>query len=154
MNTIYQKIKAHAAKNPDAIAIFSGNQTNSLTYQFLLELIETIQQQLNTLGIKKGDRLALLAPANSLETATAILALSCSTTCALINPQLTEQELREYLTQLKPKVLFYFPEYKKVAKKFNLDTFEIIRDTKKIKPHPNPPLTKGRESFPPLTKGG
>ena len=157
MKTIYQKIKDHAAKNPDAIAIFSGNKTNSLIYQSLLELIENIQQQLNTLGITRGDIIALLAPANSPATATAILAFSCSTTCAIINPQLTEQELKEYLTQLEAKVLFYFPEYKslseKVADQLNIDAVEIIRDTNKIKPHPNPPLTKGRESFPPLTKG-
>jgi acyl-CoA synthetase (AMP-forming)/AMP-acid ligase II/acyl carrier protein len=136
MTTIYQVIEDHTRQNPHSIAIFSTVHQNSLTYQDLWKLINNIHQQLGYLGVTKNHKIALLASANSAETATAILAFSSCATCVVINPQLTERELTEYLSQLSIQMIFYFPEYtylvNQVANKLNLKPIELIREPNSV----------------------
>ncbi|MEM7579804.1 MAG: non-ribosomal peptide synthetase [Cyanobacteria bacterium P01_A01_bin.80] len=104
--TILEMVASIAAKYPQAPAIGSPDRAKSpITYENLLKLIHHIHFQLRTLGIGSEDRIALVAPVNSVLTATASVAIAANTTCGLLNPHFSETEFCNYLQRLNPKAL-------------------------------------------------
>ena len=81
-----------------------------MTYGKLLELLCKTNGLLGDLGLGRGDCLALVAPTNSLTTATVSLAIAGSATCAVLNPEYTEFEFLHYFSRLAPTALVVFPE--------------------------------------------
>src|SRR5262245_10893022 len=69
---------------PGAPAILAPGRA-PLSYGRLLEHVQEVGGRLRELGIRRGDRVALVLP-NGPETATAFLAVAAAATCAPLNP--------------------------------------------------------------------
>jgi oxalate---CoA ligase len=113
MNTLYSLHKLFAAlaeTSPLALAISAPSRPN-LTFQALSKLIEANHLKLRQLGIDRGDRVVLIAPVNSPETAVISLAIAASATLIPLDPNLSTVELKNRLEQLNPKVIINFANY-------------------------------------------
>jgi oxalate---CoA ligase len=88
---------------PQAIAITAPSRL-PLTYECLNEQIQKTIQQLQNLGMKRGDRIALVLP-NGPEMAVAFLAIASAFTSAPLNPAYQEPEFDFYLSDLQVKAV-------------------------------------------------
>lgn len=100
---IYDLIKARANKVPDAIAVAAPERL-PMTYGSLMNHIVRGIRRLNTLGIGKGDRVAMVLP-NGPEMAVAFLTISACAASAPLNPAYQADEFNFYLTDLNAKAL-------------------------------------------------
>lgn len=75
-----------------------------LTYGGLHRLIDSVCGDLNTMGIGRGDRVAIVLP-NGPEMATAFLAVASCAAAAPLNPVYKEDEFAYYLEDLAAKAL-------------------------------------------------
>ena len=92
-----------ADKTPDAIALLAPDRP-PITYARLLAQIDTTVKQLNSMGIGRNDRVAVVLP-NGPEMAVALLSVASSATCAPLNPAYNAREFTFYLSDLKAKAL-------------------------------------------------
>ena len=100
---LHQMISSEGEHNPSAPAILApGKET--LPYRELSHHLKSIALQLTRLGIRPGDRLAVVLP-NSPEMATAFLAVSAVCTCAPLNPAYRQDEFKFSLQELHIKAL-------------------------------------------------
>jgi acyl-CoA synthetase (AMP-forming)/AMP-acid ligase II/acyl carrier protein len=100
---IPELIEAHCQTNPEAIAIRAPKRA-PLTYRQLLDRIHDAVAKLNSIGLSRNDRVALVLP-NSPEMAVAFLAVASGATCAPLNPTYREAEFDFYLSDLDAKAL-------------------------------------------------
>ena len=101
--SLYKIICDESSQWQQAPAIKSpGKET--LTYGELARHLHSISLQLSRMGIRKGDRLALVLP-NGPEMATAFLAISSVCACAPLNPSLPFDEFHFSLSDLHIKAL-------------------------------------------------
>src|SRR5262245_37013645 len=75
-----------------------------LTHAGLRGLAERTVASLNTLGIGRGDRVAIVLP-NGPEMATAFLTIGCGATTAPLNPAYRTDEFDFYLSDLNARAL-------------------------------------------------
>ncbi len=111
-----------------------------LTYKNLLILSQHIREQLNSMGLSSGSRIASILP-NSPEAAVAFLAVSSCASFAPLNPNCTDAELERYLSDLKPNALLVLSNSNSamrifIAQRFNIPVIELI-----------PELSHGAGSF-------
>ena len=83
-NTIIELLRVGANLNP---AICAPERLD-LTYSDLRELTQRTVHQLNTIGIGRNDRVAIVLP-NGPEMATAFVTVACAATTAPLNPGYT-----------------------------------------------------------------
>lgn len=102
-NTIGGVIRAHAAKHPDAIAIFAPGRA-PLAYGGLSAFIDETRVHLNDCGIGRGDRVALAIAARP-EMAVAHIAVSNTATSVPIDPKATAAEIENTLGSLRATVI-------------------------------------------------
>lgn len=102
---------ASLADNYAQASAISAPPRSDLTFENLFQLIKATHIQLRQLGINRGDRVVLAAPANSPETATLSLAIAASATCIVLDITLSSVEIVACLEQLNPKVIIAFPDY-------------------------------------------
>ena len=76
----------------------------SLTFAGLRALAERTVAALNSIGIGRGDRVAIVLP-NGPEMAAAFVAIACGATTAPLNPAYKDEEFEFYLTDLKARAL-------------------------------------------------
>jgi acyl-CoA synthetase (AMP-forming)/AMP-acid ligase II len=76
----------------------------SLTFAGLAERTKAIKNQLNSLGVGRGDRIAAVLP-NGPETAVCYLAVAGCATFAPLNPACRQDEFEGYLKKLNPRVV-------------------------------------------------
>ncbi|WP_415776528.1 acyl--CoA ligase [Sneathiella sp. HT1-7] len=76
----------------------------SLTYAGLNELSANVIERLNSLGIGRGDRVAIVLP-NGPEMASAFVTVASAATTAPLNPDYKAEEFEFYLDDLKAKAL-------------------------------------------------
>lgn len=100
---IYQYIQLQAERSPEAVALLAPDRT-PLTYRRLCEHVESIRAQLGALGIRRGDRVALVLP-NGPEMALAFLAVASCATVAPLNPAYQTPEFDFYLSDLAARIL-------------------------------------------------
>ena len=100
---LYVLIREHAEKMPHAPAILAPDKP-PVPYQQLASHIQTTALRLNQLGLRRGDRVAVVLP-NGPEMASAYLAVSAVCTCAPLNPAYSADEFKFYLTDLRAKAL-------------------------------------------------
>jgi acyl-CoA synthetase (AMP-forming)/AMP-acid ligase II len=100
---LYCLIHEHAEKTPDALAILAPGK-EPISYRQLADQLETIAVQLNRMGFRSSDRVAVALP-NSPEMATAFLAISSVCTCAPLNPAYHEDEFTFGMKDLRAKAL-------------------------------------------------
>src|SRR5580658_8733820 len=92
-----------ASGQDDAIAI-AAHGAPPLTYSALRALIDSAVASLNSLGVGRGDRVAIVLP-NGPEMATAFLAVASGATSAPLNPAYRQDEFEFYLSDLNAKAL-------------------------------------------------
>ena len=105
--SLFELIINEGSKRPQAQAIQSPGK-ESLTYRELSLHLRSIALQLSRLGIRHGDRLAVVLP-NGPEMATAFLAISSVCTCAPLNPACPFEELLFSLSDLQINSLVTLP---------------------------------------------
>jgi acyl-CoA synthetase (AMP-forming)/AMP-acid ligase II/thioesterase domain-containing protein len=99
----YAVVKGWAERTPDAVALTGPGRT-PLTYERLASQIDRTVRALNTLGVGRGDRVAVALPQGP-EMAAAFLAISAGAVAALLNPTLGAGECESALSQLDPKAV-------------------------------------------------
>ena len=101
--TIYHLLSSQFQKNPEANALLAPDRP-PLTYQGLREQIDYVVRTLNTFGISRSDRVAIVLP-NGPEMAAAFLSIAAGATSAPLNPSYPAAEYDFYLTDLEAKAL-------------------------------------------------
>lgn len=96
-------VRGWAERTPDAIVIAAPGRP-PLTYGALWRQIEATVARLNTLGLGRGDRVALALP-NGPEMAVAFLAVTAGAVCAPLNPDYRVDEFTAYLTGLRARAV-------------------------------------------------
>jgi acyl-CoA synthetase (AMP-forming)/AMP-acid ligase II len=81
-----------------------------LTYDGLRALADQVRTALHTMGIGKGDRVAIVLP-NGPEMATAFVTIAQTATTAPLNPAYRQEEYDFYLSDLKAKALVVMDGY-------------------------------------------
>ncbi|GAB6158522.1 long-chain-fatty-acid--CoA ligase [Desulfotomaculum varum] len=116
--SLYDLLAQAARKYPDNPAVFFFDQ--QLTYSRLLERVDRFATALHRLGIKKGDRVALMMP-NCPQIVISYYAVArLGAVGVMVNPMFTERELTYLLTdsgasavicldQLQPKIMNVLP---------------------------------------------
>ncbi len=104
---LYRLILDQGKKRPEAPAILSPGK-KALSYRQLSRHIHSTALQLAQLGIRPGDRLAVVLP-NGAEMATAFLAISSVCTCAPLNPAYPLEEFLFSMSDLHVKALVTLP---------------------------------------------
>ena len=92
-----------AGGRDDAVAI-AAHEAPPLTYAGLRALIDDAVRSLNSLGVGRGDRVAIVLP-NGPEMATAFLSVASAAASAPLNPAYRQDEFEFYLEDLKAKAL-------------------------------------------------
>lgn len=103
MQSIYQLIKTHAARTPDAVAIAAPGRA-PLTYSGLSQQVETTLSALNSMGVGQNQPVALVLP-NGPEMAVAFLSVASGATSAPLNPAYGLNEFDFYLSDLNAGAL-------------------------------------------------
>lgn len=99
-----QRLIADSVKNHDEkFAILSPNRP-PLTYQRLYAQLEAAIHTLNSMGLGRGDRVAIVLP-NGPEMAVAFLAVTVCATSAPLNPAYREADFDFYLSDLNAKAV-------------------------------------------------
>ena len=102
--TLGQMIAEWGRRTPEAVAVMAPGRP-PLTYARLQAHIESVVTQLNALGIRHNDRVALLLP-NGPEMASVFLAVAAgAATSAPLNPGYRDEELDFCLSDLQAKAL-------------------------------------------------
>jgi len=96
-------LEHQASRIPDAPAILAPGRA-PLSYRRLHQHVESMGRTLRTMGIGRGDRVAVILP-NGPEMAVAILSLAASATCVPMNPAYGTEELDRYFAALAPRAL-------------------------------------------------
>ncbi len=104
-------VSLHAAQNPEHLAlIFEGRH---YTYRELDEVTDRIAAHLRELGVRIGDRVAIVLP-NVPEFVVAYLAaLRLGAVATSINGALAAQTLQDTLNDCSPRVVFSTPDFAK-----------------------------------------
>ena len=92
-----------AQRCPDSVALAAPGR-RPLSYARLAEHLEKVVGSLNSMGIGRNDRVAIVLP-NGPEMATAFLSVTSGATCAPLNPAYGAREFDFYLSDLNAKAL-------------------------------------------------
>ena len=99
--TVHALLHGRVFASPDAPAIV-GPDRDSLSFRLLLDQVERTVRALNALGIRRGDRVAIVLP-NGPELAVCCFAVSAAASSAPLNPAYSAAEFKFFLDDLKPK---------------------------------------------------
>jgi acyl-CoA synthetase (AMP-forming)/AMP-acid ligase II/acetyltransferase-like isoleucine patch superfamily enzyme/acyl carrier protein len=125
--TVYYLIKSQAEQISEATAIGAPGR-RPLTYQGLLNQVESVVQALRMLGLKRNDRVALVLP-NGPEMAAAFAGVAAGATCAPLNPSYRAKEFEFYISDLNARALIVWSEMdspaREVAQKQNIPIIEL-----------------------------
>src|SRR5579863_9307447 len=98
----FLQLERRAAETPDAAALLSPGH-RPLTYSGLRDHIGSARRALHDAGLRPGEAAALVM--HGAELITAFLAIAGESACAPLNPSLTEEEYRFYLSRLGVRIL-------------------------------------------------
>jgi acyl-CoA synthetase (AMP-forming)/AMP-acid ligase II len=115
----------------DAPAIGAPDGVKSLTYGDLAALARRTVETLNSVGIGRGDRVAIVLH-NGPEMASSFLCLAAAAATAPLNPGYREKDLEFYLGDLEPKALVLEAGVdspaRATAKKLSIPVLELTAD--------------------------
>lgn len=127
VNTLPALLEAQRMTRPEGIAILAPERT-PLTYEQMSIHVEKMVLELNKLGIRRNDRVALVMP-NGPEMAIAFLAVAACATCAPLNPAYLAPEFEFYLTDLNAQALIVAADLQSparvVARQHNIPVIEL-----------------------------
>lgn len=125
--SIYHLFDAQAQRTPDSIAITAPGRT-PLSYGRLKKHIEEVVHTLNSYGVRRHDRAAIVLP-NGPEMAVCFLSVAAGATSTPLNPAYRASEFEFYLSDLKPKALIVQSGVespsRSVAKSFGIPIIEL-----------------------------
>lgn len=101
--SIREFLEVRAERQSGAVAIIAPDGP-PLTYGRLWEHVGDVVGRLNSLGLGRGDRVAIVLP-NGPELAVAFLAVGAAATCAPLNPAYRAEEFDFYLSDLNARAL-------------------------------------------------
>ncbi len=101
--SLHHVLRDHAARDGDAVALLAPGR-RPLSYSRLLRQVEEVAATLAGLGVRAGDRVAVVLP-NGPEMAVSFLAVASVCVCAPLNPAYRAHEFEMYLGDLRPKAL-------------------------------------------------
>lgn len=101
--SIYYILIEQMRQRPDAVLLLAPGR-QPLTYRRMLRQVEETVSRLRTLGVKRGDRMAVVLPQGP-ELAATCLAVAAGATCAPLNPTYRASEYATYFADLHPKAL-------------------------------------------------
>lgn len=101
--TIRGLLAEAAARSPHVMAILAPGRP-ALSYGRLLEQVRCVVEALRGLGVRRGDRVALVMP-DGPEMAVAFLGVTAGATCAPLNPAYRAREFDFYLSDVAARVL-------------------------------------------------
>jgi oxalate---CoA ligase len=123
-------VAAQSDLYPDQKSIF-GLERQALTYAQLHHFIQVTISSLNSFGIGRNERVAIVLP-NGPEMATAFLSVAAGATAAPLNPAYRAPELEYFLTDLAARALITLPGLDtlavEVASKLGIPTLYLIPD--------------------------
>lgn len=99
--SIHNVIAEWATKSPDRLSILAPGR-NPLTYSKLYDQTRYCVRTLNSMGIKRNNRVAVVMP-NGPEMASAFLSIASGMTCAPLNPGYRFPEFEFFLSDLNAK---------------------------------------------------
>ncbi len=102
-SSLFELLESQAATQPDRAALLAPNR-RPLTYEELFALVIKIGGKLNSIGLRRDDRVAIVVE-NGPEAATAFLTVSSVAGSAPLNPAYTKPEFDFCFSDLKPKAL-------------------------------------------------
>ena len=123
--TIYSVLKRNAIVHSQRTALIQGEER--ITHKQYLERVDNVAKGLTEVGVRKGDRVAILA-LNSLEYV--YLYGACAKLGAillLVNWRLNPEEIKFVISDGSPKVVFVGKDYQKLAKTAISGIDSIIR---------------------------
>lgn len=100
--SLFQLLEINCRRNPSADTV-NLSVGGFLTHAQLRRQVDHIGRALQSLGVHKTDRVALVLP-NGPEMAVVFLGIACHATCAPLNPAFREEEFKHYLEDLNAKV--------------------------------------------------
>lgn len=102
---IHEVVRPWVQAQPDAVALQDSRL--SLTYAELSQAIDAVAQRLQTLGVRPGDRVLLVAE-NCVALATLVLACSaCDAWAVVVNPRLSPREIDNFLAHSDARRAIY-----------------------------------------------
>ena len=126
--TLAEMVAIHAEAAPASLVITAPSAV-PLTYLGVQGLIERTVKSLNTLGIGRGDRVAIVLP-NCPEFATAFVAVASACTAAPLNMAYRAEEFEFYLKDLGAKALILAQgsetPARAVAQALGVAVFELV----------------------------
>jgi len=102
-SSIYQLLENRVRVFPDSVAILAPERT-PLTFGRLLAQAHEVLVCLNTLGIHRDDKVAIVLP-NGPEMAVGFLSIACGAVAAPLNPAYGASEFEFYLSDLDARAL-------------------------------------------------
>ncbi|MCD8509453.1 MAG: AMP-binding protein [Bacillus sp. (in: Bacteria)] len=124
MKTEWNWLKKRAAYDPRKTAIIEGETGKTWSYLKLMEESLDCAQYLSKQGVKKGDRVALLAP-NGVEYL--VLLFACRELEAVFVPfnwRLSSHELNGLIADCKPVLLFIHPSFHNRKEELTMESTE------------------------------
>jgi acyl-CoA synthetase (AMP-forming)/AMP-acid ligase II/thioesterase domain-containing protein/acyl carrier protein len=125
--SIHQLLRRQSGRDGSAPAIEAPGR-RALSYADLLRQVEATAAALVGLGVKSGDRVAIVLP-NGPEMAVTFLAVASIAGCAPLNPAYRDHEFEIYLSDLRPALLLVGPEdttpARTIAAKFGIPVAEV-----------------------------
>ncbi len=101
--TLLNAIAEAAERDPGKPAVYEPGK-EPLTYGELIPFVDSIAHQLSSAGIRRNDRVCLVAP-NGSEMAAAFLAVTAIASCAPLNPVYSLDEFKFYMSDIQAKAL-------------------------------------------------
>src|SRR5215510_13010095 len=127
-DSLYGLLKSVAEHSPTSPAIL-GLGREPLTYAALIRQVEMIVECLNTVGIRCGDRVAIVIQ-NGPEAAVCCFAVSCGAISAPLNPAHSSSEFEFYFRDLAPKALIVdshtAPQVASIAQAMGVPALKLV----------------------------
>jgi acyl-CoA synthetase (AMP-forming)/AMP-acid ligase II/thioesterase domain-containing protein/acyl carrier protein len=101
--SIHELLAVQAERSPEAVAIIAPGR-GPLGYGRLCSHVADVVEKLNSIGVGRGDRVAIVLP-NGPELAVTFLAVAAGATSAPLNPGYRANEFDFYLSDLNAKAL-------------------------------------------------
>ncbi|GAB5603866.1 long-chain fatty acid--CoA ligase [Thermus sp. FJN-A] len=122
---LYRLLEEAAARFPENVALdFLGGLGKQITYAQLLTTARRVAANLQVLGLRKGDRVALMLPNVPQYVIAYYGTLMAGGVVVNLNPLYTARELKELLQDARPRFLvmldFLFPLYQEVEKEVSV----------------------------------
>lgn len=132
--TIGGKIRIHAERQPDHVAVVSSTFA-PLSYRQLQSLIEDARAALRGAGFGRSARIAIVIPSGP-EAALAIVAVACSAVSIPLNPRQTIRETEVWLSALRPNAVLVLrgsdSVVRRLAEREGIKIIEVARSDKNI----------------------